>query len=121
MLQRIYGTAWRNKKELNAYLQMMEEAKKRDHRKLGRDLEIFIFDDEVGPGLPLWLPNGAVMIDELEALAKETETEAGYQRVRTPHVSKEDALPAQRTPALLCRVACIRPWSWRACATTSSR
>jgi len=90
MLQRIYGTAWRNRKELNAHLEMLEEAKKRDHRKLGRDLEIFVFDDEVGPGLPLWLPNGAVMIDELEALAKEVETEAGYQRVRTPHLSKAD-------------------------------
>ena len=90
MLQRIYGTAWRNRKELNAHLELLEEAKKRDHRKLGRDLEIFFFDDEVGPGLPLWLPNGAVLIDELEALAKEVETEAGYQRVRTPHLSKED-------------------------------
>jgi len=90
MLQRIYGTAWRNKKELNEYLQMLEEAKKRDHRKLGRELEIFIFDEEVGPGLPLWLPNGAVMIDELEKLARDMETEAGYQRVRTPHLTKED-------------------------------
>jgi len=90
MLQRIYGTAWRNRKELNQHLELLEEAKKRDHRKLGRELEIFIFDDEVGPGLPLWLPNGAVMIEELEALAKEVEMEAGYQRVRTPHLSKED-------------------------------
>ena len=90
MLQRIYGTAWQNRKELNQYLQMLEEAKKRDHRKLGRELDIFIFDDEVGPGLPLWLPNGAVMIEELEKLAKEVEREAGYQQVRTPHVSKED-------------------------------
>ncbi len=90
MLQRIYGTAWRNKKELNEYLQMLEEAKKRDHRKLGRELEIFIFDEEVGPGLPLWLPNGAVMIDELEKLARDMETQAGYQRVRTPHLTKED-------------------------------
>jgi threonyl-tRNA synthetase len=68
---------------------MLEEAKKRDHRKLGRDLEIFIFDDEVGPGLPLWLPNGAVIIEELERLAKRTELEAGYKRVRTPHLAKE--------------------------------
>ncbi len=90
MLQRIYGTAWRNKKELNEHLTMLEEAKKRDHRKLGRELEIYILDDEVGPGLPLWLPNGAVMIEELEKLAKDTEWEAGYERVRTPHVSKED-------------------------------
>ena len=89
MLQRIYGTAWRNKQELNEYLQLLEEAKKRDHRKLGRELEIFMFDDEVGPGLPLWLPNGAIMIEELERLAKEVEYKAGYQRVRTPHLSKE--------------------------------
>jgi threonyl-tRNA synthetase len=90
MLQRIYGTVWPNKKQLNEYLQMLEEAKKRDHRKLGKDLEIFVFDDEVGPGLPLWLPNGAIMIEELEKLAKEVEYQAGYQRVRTPVVSKED-------------------------------
>lgn len=90
MLQRIYGTAWRNKKELNDYLTMLEEAKKRDHRKLGRELEIFIFDEEVGPGLPLWLPNGGVMISELEKLAAETELRAGYQRVKTPHLTKED-------------------------------
>jgi len=90
MLQRIYGTAWESKKELEDYLHQMEEAKKRDHRKLGRELEIFIFDDEVGPGLPLWLPNGTVMVDELEALAKEMETNAGYSRVKTPHLTKED-------------------------------
>ena len=69
---------------------MLEEAKKRDHRKLGKDLEIFVFDDEVGPGLPLWLPNGGIMIEELEKLAKEMELKAGYQRVRTPHLAKED-------------------------------
>jgi threonyl-tRNA synthetase len=89
MLQRIYGTAWTNKKELKRYLQMLEEAKKRDHRKIGRELEIFIFDEEVGPGLPLWLPNGGIMIEELEKLAKEMEEEAGYDRVRTPHITKE--------------------------------
>jgi threonyl-tRNA synthetase len=90
MLQRIYGTAWKTAAELESYLAMLEEAKKRDHRKLGRELEIFTFDDEVGPGLPLWLPKGAVMIEELERLAKETEARAGYVRVRTPHLSKED-------------------------------
>lgn len=90
MLQRIYGTAWRNKKELNEHLAMLEEAKKRDHRKVGRELEIFIFDEEVGPGLPLWLPNGGVIISELERLAAETELRAGYQRVKSPHLSKED-------------------------------
>jgi threonyl-tRNA synthetase len=90
MLQRIYGTAWKTPKELEQYLWQLEEAKKRDHRKLGKELEIFIFDEEVGPGLPLWLPRGAVMIEELEALAKEVEREGGYDRVRTPHVTKED-------------------------------
>lgn len=90
MLQRIYGTAWENAQQLKDYLHQLEEAKKRDHRKLGKDLEIFMFDDEVGPGLPLWLPNGGVMIEELEKLAKETEEQAGYLRVRTPVVSKED-------------------------------
>ena len=88
MLQRIYGTAFSSKKELNKYLNFLEEAKKRDHRKLGKELALFTFDEEVGPGLPLWLPNGTVIIDELEALAKETEDKAAYQRVRTPHLTK---------------------------------
>ncbi|HVF25849.1 MAG TPA: threonine--tRNA ligase [Anaerolineales bacterium] len=90
MLQRIYGTAWENAQQLKDHLQQLEEAKKRDHRKLGRELEIFIFDDEVGPGLPLWLPNGGILIEELEKLAKEMEDKAGYLRVRTPNLTKED-------------------------------
>jgi threonyl-tRNA synthetase len=90
MLTRIYGTAWEKPDELKQYLQMLEEAKKRDHRKLGKELDIFIFDDEVGPGLPLWLPNGGILIEELEKLAKELEDKAGYSRVRTPSLTKED-------------------------------
>jgi threonyl-tRNA synthetase len=90
MLQRVYGTAWKTSKELEEYLWQVEEAKKRDHRKLGKDLEIFTFDEEVGPGLPLWLPRGGVIIDELEKLAKEKEDAAGYLRVRTPHLAKQD-------------------------------
>ena len=90
MLQRIYGTAWENAQQLKDHLQQLEEAKKRDHRKLGKELEIFIFDDEVGPGLPLWLPNGGILIEELEKLAKEMEDKAGYLRVRTPNLTKED-------------------------------
>ena len=89
MLQRIYGTAWHTRAELKQHLQMLEEARKRDHRKLGRELEIFIFDEDVGPGLPLWLPNGGIVIEELEALAKEMEEKRGYDRVRTPHLAKD--------------------------------
>ncbi|MGI8955655.1 MAG: threonine--tRNA ligase [Chthoniobacterales bacterium] len=88
-LQRIYGTAFKNKTQLDEYFAMLEEAKKRDHRKLGKELELFTFDDDVGPGLPLWLPRGAAIIEELEKLAKETEFAAGYQRVRTPHIARE--------------------------------
>ncbi len=88
-LTRIYGVSFPNQKELDEYLLMLEEAKKRDHRKLGKELGIFTFDDEVGPGLPLWMPNGTVVIEELERLAKETEQDAGYKRVVTPHIAKE--------------------------------
>ncbi len=88
-LQRVYGTAFKTRKELDDYFAMLEEAKKRDHRKLGKELEIYVMDDEVGPGLPMWLPRGAAIIEELEKLAKETEFAAGYQRVRTPHIARE--------------------------------
>ena len=88
-LQRIYGTAFKNKTQLDEYFAMLEEAKKRDHRKLGKELEIYVIDDDVGPGLPLWLPHGTAIIEELEKLAKETEFAAGYKRVRTPHIARE--------------------------------
>ena len=88
-LTRIYGVTFPEQKELDEYLLMLEEAKKRDHRKLGKELGIFTFDDEVGPGLALWLPNGTIIIEELEALAKQTEKDAGYKRVVTPHLAKE--------------------------------
>ncbi len=88
-LQRIYGTAFATTQEMESHFAMLEEAKKRDHRKLGKELELFAFDDQVGPGLPLWMPRGTVLIEELERLAKETEFQAGYQRVRTPHLARE--------------------------------
>ncbi len=88
-LTRIYGVTFPNQKELDEYLAMLEEAKKRDHRKLGKELGIFTMDDMVGQGLPLWLPNGGIIIEELEKLAKETEHAAGYKRVVTPHIAKE--------------------------------
>ena len=89
-LQRIYGTAFKNKTQLNDWLEAQEEARKRDHRKIGREMQLFAFDDDVGPGLPLWLPKGTVLIEELEKLAKETEFDAGYERVRTPHLAREN-------------------------------
>ena len=88
-LTRVYGVSFPAQKELDEYLLMLEEAKKRDHRKLGKELGIFTMDDDVGQGLPLWLPNGTVIIEELEKLAKETEHAAGYKRVVTPHIAKE--------------------------------
>ena len=88
-LTRIYGVSFPSQKELDEHIQMLEEAKKRDHRKLGKELGIFTFDDDVGPGLPLWMPNGTIVIEELEKLAKETEQAAGYKRVVTPHIAKE--------------------------------
>lgn len=88
-LTRVYGISFPKQSELNDYLTMLEEAKKRDHRKLGKELEIFTFDDDVGPGLPLWLPNGGAIIELLETFAKQTEEEAGYVRVKSPHIAKE--------------------------------
>ena len=88
-LTRIYGVSFPSKKELDECLLMLEEAKKRDHRKLGKEMGIYTMDDEVGQGLILWMPNGTIIIEELEKLAKETELAAGYQRVVTPHIAKE--------------------------------
>jgi threonyl-tRNA synthetase len=88
-LTRLYGVTFPSQKELDEYLALLEEAKKRDHRKLGKELGIYTMDDDVGPGLIMWMPNGTVIIEELEKLAKETEKEAGYKRVVTPHIAKE--------------------------------
>jgi len=88
-LQRIYGTAWRDKKELDAYLLRLEEQEKRDHRRIGKELELFTFSPDVGAGLPLWLPNGMVIRQELEFLAVQEERKEGYKRVATPQITKE--------------------------------
>ena len=90
MLTRIYGITFPKQSELDAHLLMLEEAKKRDHRKLGKELEIYTTDDSVGQGLILWMPNGAAIIEQLEKLAKRKEDQAGYLRVKTPHIAKED-------------------------------
>ena len=88
-LQRIYGTAWRDSKELDAHLARLEEQEKRDHRKLGKEMELFTFSPDVGAGLPLWMPNGMVIRQELEFLALQEERRDGYRRVATPHITKE--------------------------------
>ncbi len=88
-LTRLYVLAFENKIELEAYMAKRELAKERDHRKLGKELELFIISDMVGPGMPLWTPNGTVIREALEDLAKEMETRYGYVRVSTPHIAKE--------------------------------
>lgn len=90
MLTRIYGVTFPSAKELDEYVLMLEEAKKRDHRKLGKELGIYTTNDDIGQGLILWMPNGTVIIEELEKLAKETEHAGGYKRVVTPHIAKEN-------------------------------
>ena len=89
-LTRLYALAFETKEELESYIKLRELAKERDHRKLGSELEFFTIEDEVGPGLPLWLPNGTVVRDELEKFAKEVEFRSGYQRVATPHITKSN-------------------------------
>ena len=90
MMTRIYVWAFSSREELREYMAQREEALKRDHKKLGRELEIFHLDEEVGRGLPLWLPNGTVIRDQLENYMKELEFKDGYQRVVTPHITKSD-------------------------------
>lgn len=89
-LTRIYGITFPKQKELTAYLELLEEAKKRDHRKLGKELEIFTFSEQVGMGLPLWLPNGAKLRTRLEDFLKKKQAEHGYEPVITPHIGKKD-------------------------------
>ncbi len=90
MLQRIYGTAWESADDLKGYLDRLEEAKKRDHRKLGKELGLFLFSEEIGPGLPLFTPKGEILRYEMEKYVRETQTRYGYQHVWTGHMVKED-------------------------------
>lgn len=90
MMTRIYAWAFRTKQELEAHVKAYHDALARDHKKLGRELDLFVIDEQIGKGLPLWLPHGTVIRDELEALARELEFKAGYQRIVTPHLSKQD-------------------------------
>lgn len=90
MLTRIYGTAFTKQEELDKYLWQQVEAKKRDHRKIGQEMDLFTFSDNVGPGLPLWMPKGTIIREEIENWAKETEKKLGYVRVSTPHIAKHN-------------------------------
>lgn len=90
MMTRIYAWAFASQEELDEHIKAYADAQERDHKKLGRELELFVIDDEVGKGLPLWLPNGTIIRDELEKLMKELEFKAGYERVATPHLAKTD-------------------------------
>jgi threonyl-tRNA synthetase len=87
-MQRIYGVSFATEKELKAYLEMIEEAKKRDHRKLGHELDLFVFSDLVGPGLPLFTPRGTILRDELNKFSQDLQGSGGYQRVAIPHITK---------------------------------
>jgi len=89
-LTRIYGVSFPKQKDLTDYLTMLEEAKKRDHRKLGKELELFAFSEKVGQGLPLWLPKGAMLRDRLENFLRKAQLKAGYLQVVTPHIAHKD-------------------------------
>jgi len=88
MLTRIYGTAWETPHQLEEYLALLEEAKRRDHRKIGQDLDLFTFSQEVGKGLPLWKPKGAILRDLLERFLRDVQLERGYEPVLTPHIAR---------------------------------
>lgn len=89
-LTRVYGISFPKQKELTEYLELLEEAKKRDHRKLGRELELFTFSKKVGQGLPLWLPKGAALRERLEDFLKKAQKKAGYEMVATPHIGQKE-------------------------------
>ena len=139
-LTRIYGISFPKQKELKEHLLLLEEAKKRDHRKLGKELELFTFSQKVGQGLPLWLPNGAALRERLENFLKTAQTKAGYEQVISPHIGNKelymtsghyekygaDSFQPIQTPAdgeefLLkpmncphhCEIYKNRPWSYR--------
>ncbi|CAN0370770.1 unnamed protein product, partial [Ectocarpus sp. 4 AP-2014] len=89
-LTRVYGTSFPKQKDLKEYLELLEEAKKRDHRKLGKELELFTFSQKVGQGLPLWLPRGAALRERLEQFLKKAQKKAGYEMVISPHIGSKE-------------------------------
>ncbi len=118
-LTRIYGVAFDSKKDLDAYFAMREESEKRDHRAIGEKLDLFYFDESIGKGLPIWLPNGNIIKEELEKWAKETEEEWGYQRVTTPTLPKKISFILLDT-SLSIKTACMRLSSLKMKTITSN-
>ena len=109
MLQRIYGTSWPTKPALKEYLRLVEEAKKRDHRKLGQELGLFMISDAVGPGLPIWLPKGAMVRSILERYIVDIERSTGYQHVNTPQLARVELYKDQAIGITL-KTTCIHRW-----------
>ncbi len=139
-LTRVYGISFSKQKDLTEYLELLEEAKRRDHRKLGKELELFAFSTKVGQGLPLWLPKGAALRDRLEQFLKKAQKKAGYEQVVTPHIGQKElyvtsghyakygadsfqpiSTPAEGEEFLLkpmncphhCEIYNVRPWSYK--------
>ncbi|NUY82628.1 threonine--tRNA ligase [Flavobacterium sp. MAH-1] len=139
-LTRVYGISFPKQKDLTDYLELLEEAKRRDHRKLGKELELFAFSQKVGQGLPLWLPKGAALRDRLEQFLRKAQKKAGYEQVVTPHIGQKDLYvtsghyakygadsfqpihtPAEGEEFLLkpmncphhCEIYAVKPWSYK--------
>ena len=118
MLQRIYGTAWESEAAVKAHLERLAEAEKRDHRKLGVELDLFSFPHELGGGLVVWHPKGAIVRKLMEDYSRQRHQDGGYEFVFTPHVSKARAVRDQRSPRAGTPRACTRRWRWTTARTT---
>ena len=121
MLQRIYGTAWESKAALDEHLHRLEEAEKRDHRKLATELDLLSFPHELGGGLAVWHPKGAIVRKLMEDYSRERHANGGYQFVYTPHLANANLFETSRPPRLGTRTACTRRWRWTTARTTRSR
>ena len=111
-LQRLYGTAWPSRDELKAYQTRLEEAAKRDHRRLGRELDLFSFPDEIGSGLAVFHPKGGILRMAMEDYSRQRHVDAGYEFVYSPHITKGGAVRDLGSPRLLQGRACSRPCTW---------
>ncbi|WP_397333797.1 hypothetical protein [Ornithinimicrobium sp. INDO-MA30-4] len=115
-LQRIYGTAWPTKPELTAYLDRLAEAEKRDHRKLGVELDLFSFPDQLGSGLPVFHPKGGTVRRLMEDYSRQRHEQAGYEFVNSPHITKSNLFETSATSTGM-PMACSRPCTWMRSAT----